>query len=203
MKKGFLLILILATLLVSSVYALTGSIGNARAIVNVEIKDEPITLERTVLVNNVNDEPVKIDLEAGGDIIDLTEIVDKEFTLQPDESKDARFKVTLRQPGTYQGKIYVRFSPLEKGTGVGLTSALIISVTGPGEEFVPSGENVIDEEPKVEETDEETGVNISPGKTEEKAKFNFGDYGLFITIAIALGLVVIAAVFIVLIRRSN
>jgi len=57
------LFLVLLLSFVSSVYAITGSIGNARMILRVDQGDR---IERSILVKNVNDVSLNIELSAGG-----------------------------------------------------------------------------------------------------------------------------------------
>ena len=61
----FIIILMLS--FVSSVYAITGSIGNARMILRPEIGD---SIEKSILVKNVNDIAVDIELSITGDLVE-------------------------------------------------------------------------------------------------------------------------------------
>ena len=74
MIAGFLLLVVMLSF-VSSVYAITGSIGNARMILRVEQGD---TIEKSILVKNVNDVSVDVLLEAIGDLADDIKIEDEE-----------------------------------------------------------------------------------------------------------------------------
>lgn len=130
MTKRILGLFLLFIFLVPFVNALTGSIGNAKAIVIVDLSKSKI-LERTVLVKNVNNISVDIKLEAADDLEGITEILDKEFVLKSGEEKNARFKVTIPKEGNYNGNIAVFFKPFEgKGAGVALQSNLIIKAVG-------------------------------------------------------------------------
>jgi hypothetical protein len=85
------------------------------------------TIEKTILVKNVNDVPVNVTLEASEDFKDMVKIIDKKFTLEPEEEKDARFTITIRKEGDYEGKISVLFAPEGgSGAGVALSSSIII-----------------------------------------------------------------------------
>ena len=132
MKKTlFLPILIIFMISLSySVFAISASIGNARMILNVE--SVPSTLERTIKVNNVNDVPVFIELSLRGDLVGRTTIIDNNVIIQPEESKDFRFKVYLTESGKYEGSIEVKFYPvvddIVQGSGIGLQSTITILV---------------------------------------------------------------------------
>lgn len=121
----FIVVLLLS--LVSGVYAITGSIGNARMILRPDLGD---TIDRTILVKNVNDVALNIELSAVGDLADEFNIIDSEFQLAAGTEKNARFTVKITRSGTTETKINVKFSPLEKGNGVGLSSTIIIIPQG-------------------------------------------------------------------------
>ncbi|MFH1510527.1 MAG: hypothetical protein ABIF10_02455 [Candidatus Woesearchaeota archaeon] len=133
-----------------SVSALTASIGNARMIIHTDASPEqPAVIQKSIRVNNVNDVPVQIGLRSQGDIKDYTEVLDKGFTLQPGETVDARFVITLEYGGTYEGKILVDFFPVEgstKQTPVGLASTVIIISQGPQNPNPPTGSEEVSEE---------------------------------------------------------
>lgn len=121
-------VLVLLLVLTTNVFALSASIGNAKAILRPEFAaGETHVIERTILVRNINDISVMINLEAKGDLLGMTEIIDEEFELLAGEEKDARFKITLEEHGTFEGDIAVSFTPLEgDDNGVGLLSNMII-----------------------------------------------------------------------------
>jgi len=120
-------VLVLLLSLVGSVYAITGSIGNARMILRPDIGD---TIERSILVKNVNDVALDIEVTASGDLIDDIEIIDSEFRLEAGEDKKAFFKIEVKRAGTSENKINVKFSPVDGGNGVGLSSTIIIIPEG-------------------------------------------------------------------------
>jgi len=115
--------LILIMMLVGSISALTGSIGDAKRILRAETGD---VIEKTIRVQNVNDEDVDVELFASGDLVKYIEIHDAKFTLIPNETKKARFTLTVGKEGTTESKINVQFSPIDGGNGVGLTSTMIV-----------------------------------------------------------------------------
>lgn len=163
MKKTTVLIIFLLTLPI--IYGLTPSIGNEHMVIHTEVGEGITTvIEKYIKVNNVNDVPVKINLEPTGDLIDIIELLDKNFTLQPNESKEANFMIRLDNSGTYQGQIGVGFTTLEGSNGVGLSSTIIIIANGPEaeipeeieEEEIPEG-GVEEEIKEIEEEEKVTG----------------------------------------------
>jgi preprotein translocase subunit SecG len=133
-KKSYLSLVIISLLILTimtSVSAITGSIGNARMILrDVETGD---TIERSILVKNVNDVSVDIELFAEGDLEDSIDIKDNNFRLEPQTEKKAYFTIKVKKPGTTETKINVKFTPIEGGNGVGLSSTIIIvAEKGPG-----------------------------------------------------------------------
>jgi len=135
MKKANVLVLGLFVLMIfgfmSSVLAVTGSIGNARMILrDVQAGD---TIEKYILVKNVNTVPVDIELFAAGDLESDIKIIDNNFRLGAGEEKKAQFEIKVRKEGTSETKINVKFSPIDGGNGVGLSSTIIvIAEKGPG-----------------------------------------------------------------------
>lgn len=148
----FALVLTIAAfcLALPSAFALTASIGNARMIIHTDASPEnPAVIQKSIKVNNVNDIPVQITIRDQGDIAEYTEILDKAFTLQPKDSFDARFVMTLEYGGTYEGKILVDFSAAElgtKATPVGLASTVIVISSGPPNPNPPTGSTDVTEE---------------------------------------------------------
>ncbi|MEK6914550.1 MAG: hypothetical protein AABW83_02760 [Nanoarchaeota archaeon] len=119
----FSIFILIVIILVTNVYAITGSIGNARMILRLEIGDK---IEKSILVKNINDVPVNIELIAIGDLEDYITIKDKSFSLQPKEEKKAFFTIDVKKGGTTETKINVKFSPIDGGNGVGLSSTIIV-----------------------------------------------------------------------------
>jgi hypothetical protein len=109
--------------------ALTGSIGNAKAIVSVTLDGDSKVIDREILVLNVNNESVKVKLEPKDDFETIATIFDKEFILQPNEEKKARYQITVKEPGIYNGQIVVLFEAMQgKSPGVALPSTIILKV---------------------------------------------------------------------------
>ncbi len=122
-------------LIVPAAYSLTAAIGNAKAYINVNASpEEPAVLERTILVLNRNEIAVKATLKVDEKFEKFVEILDPELTLEPDESKKARYIATIDRGGHFEIKINVAFEPLDpsiKENKVGMASTLIINSAGP------------------------------------------------------------------------
>jgi len=138
------LCLLMVFSLVSSVFAITGAIGNGRMILRAETGD---TIERYVLVKNTNDVVLNIEVSASGDLEDDVEVIDESFTLEPNTDKKAYFKIDVKEEGTTETKINIMFAPEDGGNGVGLSSTIII---------IASGESIDD-------PDDGPGVSVTPG----------------------------------------
>lgn len=187
MKIEGLSILLIVVILSSSVLALTGSIGNPKAILNIEVGFFGTTIERTVLVKNVNDVAVNIKLEASEEFKDITKIIDNEFTLQPGEDKKARFNINIKKPGDYEGKIVVFFKGEEEKTGVALASTIIIHAVKKGslDEEESEDEEIVNEN----NTSDITGNVVSENKTNAPV------------IAVLISTLILAAILIFLIFK--
>jgi len=131
-NKSIILIfsLVLSLLFVFSVNAITASIGNARMVLYpTVVPGEPTIIEKYIAVNNINDIDVKVELKPSEEFEQYVNIIDDSFVLKPTEYKNARFNITISQPGRYEGKILVSFLPAEEQgniTGVGLASNILI-----------------------------------------------------------------------------
>ncbi len=128
--------------LISSVFAITGSIGNARMILRAKTGD---VIEKSILVRNINDQAVDIEIFSSGDLANYTTIIDKKFRLEPGEEKNAKFEIKVAKEGTTETKINVQFTPTAGKDGIGLSSTvIIIAEQGNGNNiFNPNnGENI-------------------------------------------------------------
>lgn len=162
-QKYFLILILL--ILVSGVYALSASIGNARMVLRPTVEEGSITtIEKTIQVNNVNDVPVIINAKSSREFEDILTIPEPEFILEPGETKNMDFIITLEYGGRYEGKINIAFKPADpesKSSGVGLSSTIIILAEGPEN---PNPPPVLDEEdsipppPSINETGTEEEV---------------------------------------------
>lgn len=118
----FIFILIISS--ISSVSAITGSLGNARMIIRAKAGD---TIEKYILVKNVNEEEIKIGLRASGDLADHIKLKETEFNLSAGEDKKAYFTIKVPTNGTTESRIEVTFAKANgKGNGVGLASTIIV-----------------------------------------------------------------------------
>lgn len=131
-----------------SVSAITGSIGNAKMILSKTLYPElgtldgkkTVTIEKSILVKNVNDVPVNVTLEADADGEKFIDIIDESFILESSNNgipaeKKAVFQIRIKDKGYYEGKINVFFKPLEKNQpGIVLTSTVIVNA-GEGDEI--------------------------------------------------------------------
>ncbi len=133
--KGILAVIILGIMFFGyygSVLAIiTGSIGNGRMILRAETGEK---IEKYVKVINSNDVSVNIEVFASGDLAEHIEIKDKNFTLAPKEEKNAYFTIDVEKPGTTESNINVKFSPIEGGNGIGLSSTVIVIAGGEDKE---------------------------------------------------------------------
>lgn len=152
-----MLILLILLALAPVVYGIRAEIGNARTIINTDWEGEK-TIERAILVRNVNDVPVDIDLRASEEIEDIIELIDKEFRLEPGEEKKARFDIVLKKPGEWAGKIFVRFTP-ELGNSIVLSSALILGA-GANEGVDIPDDAIDDDEDLVEIVDDDVNLDV-------------------------------------------
>jgi len=165
MKKRTITIILLTILIslisISSVLAITGSIGNSRMVLRLEPGQE---IEKYILVKNVNDIPLTIDLIPTGDLEENVKLKEETFILYPGEEKKAYFTIFAEEAGSYETKINVKFTP-EEGNGIGLSSTIIIFSKNPD-----------DTEPEDSEEDEEIEEDYNT-LTDENASVSFGMTG--------------------------
>ena len=101
------------------------------------------TIEKTILVKNVNDISINIKLEADQNSSKFLKIVDDNFSLSPGEERKANFRVEVNKEGRYEGKINVFFTPAEgKDPGVVLSSTVIVIVGGKGSNTAENSDEV-------------------------------------------------------------
>ncbi len=122
--------LLIILLSISSVFALTASMGNVKMVLYPEVYPGETTLiNKSIKVNNVNDIVVRILLSTEGNFSNVVNIIDGNFTLMPNETREARFQLLISEPGRYDGKIFVAFDPMGNtvnASPVGLASNIII-----------------------------------------------------------------------------
>jgi hypothetical protein len=155
-------ILFMIILCIPIVFALKGSIGNVRAVMYVNATPEnPAVLYRSILVNNRNDIDVKVTVGVDEAYASWVDITDKEFILKPNESKQAKYKVTIEGGGTFEIKFNIAFSPADpdiKENSVGLLSVLTVVSTGPPIEVPENNE----EPPEITPEEQPTGEIKNP-----------------------------------------
>jgi hypothetical protein len=95
-----------------------------------ELKGKELRIERTILVINNNSIPVNISIESSAEIAKIIQINDKNFVLQPGETKNASFTIVLTKTGDYSGNLNVYFSKIGETGGVALASNIILHVSG-------------------------------------------------------------------------
>lgn len=118
---GLLLILMIG--FIGSVSALSANLGNARMILRVKTGD---IIEKTVLVKNINNETIDIEADVTGDIAKDITIKNPKFTLLAGEEKNIEFTIKVREEGTFENKINVKFISEATKRGVGLSSTVIV-----------------------------------------------------------------------------
>ena len=176
--KRLVIFLIALALILPLAYSLSASIGNAKVVLRVNASpEEPAILKRTILVNNKNDIPVNITLTPAEEFEKFVDIKDKQFTLQPGESKKAEFTLTIDRGGTIEGRIIVQFSPADaetKENSVGLASTILIISEGPiieePEEKIEPEENLTTVEKKLESADNATNEQPEAENFDETEK---------------------------------
>ena len=175
--------------LVGSVSGITGSIGNARMILRAETGD---VIEKYILVKNVNNVSVEIELSASGDLAEYIDVLDDSFLLEPKSEKKARFVVSVEEPGTMEGTIDVKFTPVDGKNGVGLMSTVVV-IAEKGSWFDWGDE-------KEEEDEEDFDSGITGGAVGVSGD---GNFVLVILVLMVLVLVVLVVIFLVVLRKGS
>lgn len=192
-------------ILLPFVLAITGEIGNARAIIKREWAGRE-TLERTILVRNSNDVKLNIKLEPSEEIKDIVDIIDKEFELQAGEEKNARYNLKIMEEGAWSGRINVFFRP-EEGNSVVLSSTIILLVGDIESEEVP---DEVSEETN-ETTDDVISDDVKEGDDIDGGDVDFGirgvkedksNIGIIFLVVLVVILVVAAIVGIIFILKK-
>ncbi len=148
----------------SFISAITGSIGNGKMVLYPEVNGWTNTLiEKTILVNNVNDVPVNITLKLDSESSEFIDLIDKSFILEAGESKKAEIVIRVRKEGTYEGRVNVFFKPVEgKEAGVVLSSTIVV---------IASKDTGYEEDEEEENTEEETDLPVeNPEGTDSPSK---------------------------------
>lgn len=135
---------------------ITAKIGNGRMILRLETGE---SIEKYIRVINSNDIKVTVDLDVTGELKDRVKLDEETFELGPGEEKNAKFTISANKEGTTETNINVKFTP-EEGSGVGITSTVIVIASGPG---------TLDEP--------ETQQNLDESQTDGTSGFSFGQKG--------------------------
>jgi len=121
-----ILSLLLIVSLISNVSAITASIGSARMILYPSTGE---SVERSILVKNVNDVPVSINISVTGDLANYVKLNENNFRLEAGEERKVYFTIKADKEGQTETKINIGFNP-EVGRGVGLFATIIVIATG-------------------------------------------------------------------------
>ena len=119
--------------------AITGNIGNARMVLYPEVGLFGTSIEKTILVRNINDEAINVSLVADSNISEITKIIDENFILQPDEEKDARIVLNINKVQNYDGRINIFFKGLDDKNSVVLSSNIVVR---PVKKEIITGKNI-------------------------------------------------------------
>jgi hypothetical protein len=184
----FVMLVLLLSLNLTS--AITGSIGNAKMILYPEVNGwTTTTIERSILVRNVNNVSVDISLEANDEGKEFLEIIDNKFTLVPGEEKKAQFIVKVKEEKDYEGRINVFFSPIESdGPGVVLSSTIIV-IAAKDQENQNYYQN--DEDEEIEEDDIDTNIEYDKENSGKSKAPLFLIIGNLILLMILIALIII------------
>lgn len=192
MKKRLIISALLAFLvlisIVANISAITGRLGNSRMVLRLEVGEEA---RRYVLIQNVNDVPIRVELMSSGDLVDDVNFEENSFTIQPGEEKKAYFTIKSTKAGTTETKINVMFKP-PQGSGVGLSANIIVVAGEGGEE---------DNQDDSQEDSEDGGgfsFNQSSGDTQPVEPFAFNP----ITV-LTVSTIILVVVFIILVIYSG
>lgn len=152
-----LYVVLLLVLLSSNVFAITANIGNARMVLRANVGD---TIEKSILVKNINNDSIVINMTVSGDNEKDIKIIDNNFILSSGQEKEAKFTIKVTKSGTFEDKINVYFFSPSENKGVGLSSNIVLIVNGSEEDnstyVEPSEEN-----PDVTDPDNPSDIKIT------------------------------------------
>jgi len=110
--------------------ALTASIDKPKMVLYEELViGETIEFENSVIVNNHNDYTVDISVSPSGYWRDKAIITESEFSLNPAETKEVFYTVTMDETGNHGGEIIVNFKDKNTKESVSLAQRLVVDVT--------------------------------------------------------------------------
>ena len=196
--------LILALILLTSSHGLVASIGNARMVLYPElINGETVEINKSIYVQNMNNESVQIDLFTEGNFSNYVEVLDQSFILDINESRDARFVLTVNELGRVDGKIFVRFSSLKNDTVPTYNLTQEVNRTDRGGFGLASNIIIISKEKEVNNSIENESIDIEINETnhmnesiEEEGENKKNSFPL-VPLLIIIGVAAVLAVFIV------
>ncbi len=129
-ETKYICVIILCIIVLSAFVSakLTATIGNSRMILRL---NEGESIDKCILIKNVNDADVEIQLTPAGDLAEYITFEEQKFTLPAGSEKKACFTITAEKEGTTETKVNVLFSPVEdengkSGSSVGLSSTIIV-----------------------------------------------------------------------------
>ena len=140
-----------------SVSALAGKVGESEIVLEASIGE---SIEKTVRVINDNDLPLDISLFLSDNSDAGISIIDREFTLQPSEEKDARFTIDVKESGRTEGIINVRFRSQEPDIeDVGVSVKIVVTAFGEDNEVGTSPNTNSEDGNSTTESDSNSGKN--------------------------------------------
>lgn len=206
--KGKLLLLtctisiILASLFAANVLAITGTIGNARMVLYPTVGSiTGASIERTILVRNVNDEQIHIQMTVPSENPNKIDLKDKDFVLASGEAKNTTIVIHVKNAGDFEDKVNVFFSPMEKGPGVVLSSVIIIHAEKKGWFGNADGGNNQDVENTTITQDGNISINANNSTIDNSDKKSGS--GIFILGISTIVLLVILVLILVILKRKK
>ena len=121
-----ILSLLLIIFLIANVSAITASIGSARIVLYPTTWE---SVERSILVKNVNDVPVSINISVSGDLAGNVKLNENNFRLEAGDEKKVYFTIKADKEGQTETKINIGFNP-DVGKGIGLAATVIVIAAG-------------------------------------------------------------------------
>jgi len=205
-KQGINLIVVLFIFILTlSGFAsakIIGSIGSGKMVLSKEFYPQlwelngkdTVTIEKYVIVKNVNDFPVNITLKLDEGAAEFIELVDETFILQPNTQENADFIVRVKEPGTYEGQIAILFKEVDGKSGVALPSSITVIAKEAGSYEQP------DEE--IEDIND-TGTTPTTGGVSGVNEGTKPDIGTIIMISSSVLLIVVLVFLVFLMKKST
>ncbi len=193
MKREIIPVFVISLIILAAIVsATTASIGNSRMILHLSPSE---SVDKYILVKNVNDFPVNITLTAEGDLKDNIKIKDTSFTLQANEEKNAYFTIKAQKSGTSESKINVLFKP-EEGNTVGLVSTIIVTVGGA--DISTSGDASSGDASTDNSSDSGVTFNINNKTSVPENSTNKSSLSLSPALMLSISTLVLAAILVIL-----